>query len=550
LGNVSYCDPKVAATTFRRILRYALCCDFAPSPFQSKAKKCQLNLLFPHLAFLNSLKPWEQLIFTNKLNVISMKRFILLLSTIFLLSSLYAQNNVGIGTNTPHASAQLEVSSTTRGLLSPRMTTAQRNAIASPAKGLLVYDMDLNSLFHYNGSAWVNLAGGGGGFSLPFSAAVNIGTPTFQIENAGSGDVLFLGASTGSAINAYNTGNNAAISVNAVNGFGVYAQSFNSIPIFALSNNANNTLAAIRANNTGGGAGIEATSTNKSAIKATSNNDNPTIDVSNSNFSGIGVLATVPNGVGIKGSSSGTGPTKVGVVGEATGNGGVGVYGNATSVNGYGVYGFNNAGVGLYGNSISGTGVRAVSSTGLALDVSGKLKISGGNTNPSNGAVLTSDAGGNAVWKPRRIAFRATVPANLIPHDTRRKVEFEGESFDYGANFLPYSGAVSANSSVFTAPFKGVYHFSSGLSLLLISGTYNFERGYLALVKNGDELANSDGVIGKTSTMSWVDMQASTTVELNAGDKVWVEVYQKNGDGSSRYFNGTQFFSGFLVFGE
>jgi trimeric autotransporter adhesin len=71
--------------------------------------------------------------------------------------------NVGIGTQTPHASAQLDVSSTTRGLLAPRMTTTQRNAIASPAKGLLVYDTEVNGLFHYNGSAWVNLAAGGGG---------------------------------------------------------------------------------------------------------------------------------------------------------------------------------------------------------------------------------------------------------------------------------------------------------------------------------------------------------------------------------------------------
>jgi hypothetical protein len=73
---------------------------------------------------------------------------------------LLAQNNVGIGTQTPHASAVLDVSSlssTNRGLLAPRMTTAQRNAIANPAKGLLVYDTDINSLFHYNGSVWKNL---------------------------------------------------------------------------------------------------------------------------------------------------------------------------------------------------------------------------------------------------------------------------------------------------------------------------------------------------------------------------------------------------------
>jgi hypothetical protein len=74
--------------------------------------------------------------------------------------------NVGIGIQTPHASAQLDVSSTTRGLLAPRMTTAQRNAIVNPAKGLLVYDTQENSLFHYNGSAW-SAVGSGGGAAMP-----------------------------------------------------------------------------------------------------------------------------------------------------------------------------------------------------------------------------------------------------------------------------------------------------------------------------------------------------------------------------------------------
>lgn len=47
-----------------------------------------------------------------------------------------AQSGVGIGTTTPNASAALDVTSTTKGLLIPRMTTAQRTAIASPAAGL------------------------------------------------------------------------------------------------------------------------------------------------------------------------------------------------------------------------------------------------------------------------------------------------------------------------------------------------------------------------------------------------------------------------------
>jgi len=49
---------------------------------------------------------------------------------------LYSQNNVGIGTPTPDASSILELNSTTKGFLAPRMTTAERLAIATPAIGL------------------------------------------------------------------------------------------------------------------------------------------------------------------------------------------------------------------------------------------------------------------------------------------------------------------------------------------------------------------------------------------------------------------------------
>ncbi len=58
--------------------------------------------------------------------------------------SLASKAQVGIGTTTPNANAALDVESTTQGMLYPRMTTAQRDAIASPAKGLTIFNTDLN----------------------------------------------------------------------------------------------------------------------------------------------------------------------------------------------------------------------------------------------------------------------------------------------------------------------------------------------------------------------------------------------------------------------
>jgi hypothetical protein len=61
---------------------------------------------------------------------------------------------VGGGNVATNASAALEVISTTKGFLPPRMTTTQKNAISTPASGLVVYDSTLNKLAVYTGSAW------------------------------------------------------------------------------------------------------------------------------------------------------------------------------------------------------------------------------------------------------------------------------------------------------------------------------------------------------------------------------------------------------------
>jgi hypothetical protein len=83
--------------------------------------------------------------------------FALSLLLILTKTNSFAQNNIGIGTTTPNTSAVLDVNSTTRGLLPPRMTAAQRNAIASPANGLLVYDTDSASLMVRSAGVWRKL---------------------------------------------------------------------------------------------------------------------------------------------------------------------------------------------------------------------------------------------------------------------------------------------------------------------------------------------------------------------------------------------------------
>jgi hypothetical protein len=83
---------------------------------------------------------------------------------------------------TADASAIFDVSSTTKGLLAPRMTSTERIAIASPATGLLVYDNTLNQFYYYNGLSWVGLTTGTptnywslSGSNLYNNSATNVG---------------------------------------------------------------------------------------------------------------------------------------------------------------------------------------------------------------------------------------------------------------------------------------------------------------------------------------------------------------------------------------
>ena len=95
------------------------------------------------------------------------------------LLSLAAQaQGVAIGAaGAPDASAALEVRSTAQGLLLPRLTTAQRDAIAGPAAGLLVFQTDgTQGLYYYTGVVWVNMTNGkvpdANGSTLPANGAV------------------------------------------------------------------------------------------------------------------------------------------------------------------------------------------------------------------------------------------------------------------------------------------------------------------------------------------------------------------------------------------
>lgn len=95
--------------------------------------------------------------------------------------------SIGVGTNTPHSSAVLDISSTSKGLLVPRMSSLQRSQINSPLKGLLVFDNDTNGFWFYNGTSWQELSGGGEAAAV--FASTN-GT-VHNTQNVGTDNFLF-----------------------------------------------------------------------------------------------------------------------------------------------------------------------------------------------------------------------------------------------------------------------------------------------------------------------------------------------------------------------
>ncbi|MEX1384028.1 hypothetical protein [Lutibacter sp.] len=116
------------------------------------------------------------------------KKITLLL--IILLSSTIVFSQVGIGTVTPNTSAILDVDVTSlaangkKGFLPPRMTTTERDAIVSPATGLLIYNSTTNILNYYTGSGWTVIDTSTGSF-------VDLSTP----QTVG-GDKTFTGTLT------------------------------------------------------------------------------------------------------------------------------------------------------------------------------------------------------------------------------------------------------------------------------------------------------------------------------------------------------------------
>lgn len=110
-----------------------------------------------------------------------MKQFYTFLAAVLFTATTFAQ--VGINNENPDASAALDITSTSGGLLIPRMTETQRDAITSAATGLMIYQTDgTPGFYYYNGNSW---------------SEVGATSATYSIGDVVNGGVVFWLDSTG-----------------------------------------------------------------------------------------------------------------------------------------------------------------------------------------------------------------------------------------------------------------------------------------------------------------------------------------------------------------
>jgi len=155
-----------------------------------------------------------------------MKKYILNLSAILVIiifarMSANAQVAINATGAAPVASAMLDVTSITSGILVPRMTTAQHNAIASPATGLVVFQTDGTAgFYYYTGAAWRLISPwvfSGTNIAFPVgSVGINLTTPTRTLDVNGTARIGANGTTITNIIKAAITQTIGAIAARSI----------------------------------------------------------------------------------------------------------------------------------------------------------------------------------------------------------------------------------------------------------------------------------------------------------------------------------------------
>jgi trimeric autotransporter adhesin len=304
---------------------------------------------------------------------------LILLFTAYLANAQVAINSTGAN---PDNSAMLDVTSTTKGMLIPRMTTAERTAIASPAAGLLVYDNTLSLFYYYTGSAWSPIATPGSNWSTngnsgTVSGTNFIGTTNNQHLDIRTNNIVHTRIRVNGQIEVLNTGSSTYLGENA----GLNDD---------LTNRRNvgigyNALASVVSGSNNTGAGYE-------ALRNAIGNYN----------TGVGYQALTSTTTGFYNTAFGqsallnntTGGWNVAVGAQAMTGSNTGTYNLAVGYNSLpeNTSGVNNVGIGLNamtGNTTGGNNI-GIGSSALTTNTTGSNNIAIGNLADVSSANLTN----------------------------------------------------------------------------------------------------------------------------------------------------------------
>jgi hypothetical protein len=179
-----------------------------------------------------------------------MKKLTNILLVFMLFVTTLATAQYGIGTTSPSPSAQLELNSNTKGFLMPRMTTAERNLIPSPAAGLMVYVTDTKKPNFFNGISWIELTGvvvGGATVSgVPTNVLVTPGDTQASVSftapsnNGGSAITNYIVTANPGALTAQGTSSPITVT-GLVNGT---AYTFTVVAVNAVGNSASSAVSS------------------------------------------------------------------------------------------------------------------------------------------------------------------------------------------------------------------------------------------------------------------------------------------------------------------
>lgn len=282
-------------------------------------------------------------------------------------------------------------------------------------------------------------------------------------------------------------------------------------------------------------------------------------NTSASNTTGAGVYGNAINASGVMGETT----FGNGILGIANGNSSTAIRAIASGDETYGIMVTAKNGKAISSFATGATGTAAsfyqANPGGMAMEVTGNVRISGGNTNPGMGKVLTSDAIGNASWQAipsqatPKVAFKIkdVYPGGLNNYSESNwfKVYYNTVEYDYGSSI---SAGGTTSHSVFTAPNTGLYHFDASVGVNkdgifawidLVKINASGQHSSIKTMVYGETLMDDPANIAPRQTYS-----VSTDAKLTAGDRVYVRFRWINGHFSETTFTGISATSGGSVY--